>query len=59
MKKLVFWEIVLILASVPLFRSLWLLMDGVAWLNGRPGLYISFAAGLALASLAIFRINET
>lgn len=50
--------IVLILASVPLFRALWMMMDGIAWLNGKPRLYSSFAAGLALASLAISRINK-
>lgn len=40
---LVFWELVLILASVLVFRGLWRLLDKVEWMNHRAGLWASLA----------------
>jgi len=38
---LVFWEMVLILASVAVFRSVWLLLDTIEWLSRPAGLWAS------------------
>ncbi len=56
--RLVFWELVLILASVPIFRGIWLLLDGIEWLNRPAGLWASLAVGGILASVALAAIER-
>ncbi|KAF0126106.1 MAG: hypothetical protein FD189_1486 [Elusimicrobia bacterium] len=58
MKKLVMWEILLILASVLMFRSFWVFLDGFDWMNSTAGLLVSFAAGMLLAGRALAGINS-
>jgi hypothetical protein len=58
MKKRVFWELVLILASVPVFRSLWIMLDNMAWLQEPLGVSVSLMAGLALGAWALFNLHS-
>jgi hypothetical protein len=55
---LVFWELVLILASVLIFRGLWLLLDQVEWLNHRVGLWASLAVGVIVCVAALVAVNR-
>lgn len=55
---MVFWEIVLILGSIPLFRSVWELCDRIDFLNQRLGLLLSFAVGIALCVVALLALND-
>jgi hypothetical protein len=52
----VIWEIVLILASVLIFRSLWLLMDSVIDFNSTEFLIVSFIIGVSFSALAFRRL---
>jgi hypothetical protein len=54
----VIWEIILVLASVMVFRSLWMLMDRVAWMSGTGALIIMVLAGLVLAVAAIYKLTH-
>jgi hypothetical protein len=54
---MVFWEIVLILGSIPLFRSIWVLCDRSDFLNRYSGLLLSLAIGFALCVLALVALN--
>jgi len=54
---MVFWEIVLILGSIPLFRSVWVLCDRSGFLNGNLGLLLSLAVGLAVCGMALLALN--
>jgi len=53
-KKLVFTEIILLLASVFVFRSAWLLIDTLNVMHEPWVLFVSLIAGLAVA---IFCLN--
>ena len=55
---LVFWELVLILASVLVFRGLWLLLDKVEWMNRRAGLWAALAVGVIVGIVALVAVNR-
>ena len=55
---LVFWEMVLILASVPVFRSVWMFLDGIEWMSGPAALWISLAVGLLVGTVALAAVNR-
>ena len=55
---MVIWEIVLILGSIPLFRSVWILCDRSDFLNQYSGLLLSLAVGLAICVVALLAINH-
>jgi len=56
---LTLWEIILILGSVPLFRSVWMACDSFEFMNQRVGLLLSFAGGMALCVMALLALNKT
>lgn len=55
---MVIWEIVLILGSIPLFRSVWILCDRSDFLNQYSGLLLSLAVGLVICVVALLAINH-
>ena len=52
-----FWEIVLILASVPVFRAVWMMMDEVSFFSEPAGVLFSLFAGLVLLAVGLVRIH--
>jgi len=56
--QLVFWEMALLLASVLVFRALWLLLDHVDWMSRPAGLWGSLAIGLSGAMIALAYLNR-
>ncbi len=57
--KHVLWELLLILASVLFFRSLWMLMDKYfTHPNQDAILWVSFIAGTILAGVAIYALSH-
>lgn len=55
-RKHVFWETLLILGSVLVFRGLWHLMDKVSFMDSEEFLFISLFVGLALMGLGFYRM---
>lgn len=55
---MVFWEIVLILGSIPLFRGVWMLCDRTEFLNQHLGLLLSLAVGFAICVVALLALNR-
>ena len=53
----IFWEIVLILASVLVFRGAWLLLDRLIG-HGEMALIMSLVIGIALSSVSIYALSK-
>jgi|GEM_PF-665908 hypothetical protein len=54
---IIFWEMVLILGSIPVFRSVWMLCDGVEFMNRRAGILLSFVVGIVLCVMSLIGLN--
>ena len=57
-KKIIWMEMVLIGASILIFRSVWTLLDSIAWASGKVGLMILLVAGI-VATVVALRSIET
>jgi len=55
---LVFWEMALLLASILMFRSVWLLLDGIAWMSRPAGLGVSLVVGVIVGTVALAVVNR-
>jgi len=55
---LVFLELVLILASILMYRSVWLLLDRTDWMSQPAGLWASLAVGVIVAAVALAAVNR-
>ena len=58
-RHLVFWELTLLVASVLVFRGLWLLLDRIEWMNQIAGLWTSLTAGLIVVVVALVAVNRS
>ena len=58
MKTIIWMEMVLIGASILIFRSVWTLLDKNAWASGGVGLTVLLVAGLLLAAFALHQIQK-
>jgi hypothetical protein len=56
--RLVLWEIILIVGSIPVFRSVWMVLDSIEFMNQRAGIMLSFAGGMALCLMALLVLNK-
>ena len=54
MKRIIWLELVLIGASIPIFRSVWTLLDSIPWANTRTGLVVLLGVGI-VATVAALR----
>jgi hypothetical protein len=53
MKKIIWMEMVLIGASILIFRSVWTFLDSSAWASGGVGLTVLLALGIAATVVAL------
>jgi surface polysaccharide O-acyltransferase-like enzyme len=58
MLRIIVAELMLVLGSVFVFRSLWNLLDQCHWLNTTKGLYISLVLGIGITMVAIIQLNN-
>lgn len=58
MKKIIWLEMALIGASILIFRSVWTLLDRMAWASGGVGLAALLVAGVLLAAFALHQIQK-
>jgi len=58
MLKIVFWEFLLIFASILVFRSIWTLLDRIPAMKDEFGLWASLILGAIVALMALFMINK-
>jgi len=56
--SLVFYEMALLIGSVPVFRGLWLFCDTVEFLNSPKGVFLSFCIGALICVAALFALNS-
>jgi hypothetical protein len=57
MKKIVLMEMVLIGASILIFRSVWTFLDSIAWASGGVGLAVLLVTGIVAAVVALRSIE--
>jgi hypothetical protein len=57
MNKIIWMEIVLIGASILIFRSVWTFLDSIAWASGRVGLAVLLIVGTVAAVVALRSIE--
>lgn len=55
---IIFWELLLLIASVLVFRGLWHLLDRVEWLNQPVWLWTALGVGLGLSIVALHFLNR-
>ena len=58
MKKIIWMEILLIGASILIFRSVWNLLDKNAWASSEAGLAVLLVAGVLLTVFALHHIQK-
>jgi hypothetical protein len=56
--QIVVWEMMLIVATIPVFRSVWMLLDDIQFMNSPAGLYGSLALGVILSLVALRIVNN-
>jgi len=52
------WETVLLLGSIPVFRSVWTLFDSIEFMNRHAGILLSLAIGLVLCVVSLLALNR-
>ena len=57
MKKIIGLEMLLIGASILIFRSVWNLLDSIAWASGKVGLALLLVVGVLAAVVALRSIE--
>jgi hypothetical protein len=55
--SLIGWELLLLFASVLVFRSVWLLLDGMNWARETTGLWVLLVPGVVLCLVALRAIH--
>ena len=58
MKKIIWMEMLLISASVLIFRSLWTFLDSIAWASGEVGLAVLLVVGVLLTVFALHHLQK-
>ena len=56
--KMLGYELLLIFASVFIFRSLWMIYDKILWLNTDLGIYVSLFIGIVLTIVGLIQLNK-
>ena len=57
MKTIIWMEMLLIGASILIFRSVWTFLDSIAWASGKVGLTLLLVAGFVAAVFALRMIE--
>ena len=53
MKKIIWMELLLLGASILIFRSVWSFLDSIPWASGKVGLTVLLVAGVVAAVFAL------
>jgi hypothetical protein len=56
---LIAWELLLLAASILVFRSAWLLLDRLGWASSPTGLGVLLGAGVVLLVVALRALNRS
>ncbi len=58
MTKIIVLELVLIVGSVLIYRSLWLWLDQCPWLSTIPGSFTGFVLGVVMTIVCLGQLNK-
>ncbi|MBN2402576.1 MAG: hypothetical protein JXN64_09250 [Spirochaetes bacterium] len=56
--KIVFFEFLLIFASVLIFRSFWMILDSIDVMNNESVIWLSLIAGVLITLLSFLMLNK-
>lgn len=56
--KIAGYEFLLVLASVFIFRSLWMILDRISWMHQDLGILGSLIVGIIVTSISLLRLNK-
>lgn len=56
--KILIFELLLLFASVLIFRSLWTIFDGIAIMNHNVAHAISFVIGIVVTIISLIKLNK-
>jgi hypothetical protein len=56
--KIIIYELLLVFASVLIFRSLWMIIDRISWMNQDYGIYGSLIVGIIITVISLMRLNN-
>jgi len=56
--KIIIYEFLLILTSVLIFRSLWMIFDRIPWMNQDIGILGSLIVGIIITLISLIRLNK-
>ena len=55
--RIAIYEFLLVLASVLIFRSLWMIADRISWMNQDVGILGSLIVGIVVTLISLLRLN--
>ena len=55
--RIAIYEFLLVLASVLIFRSLWMISDRISWMNQDVGILGSLIVGIVVTLISLLRLN--
>ncbi|MBA4251665.1 MAG: hypothetical protein C0425_08740 [Chlorobiaceae bacterium] len=58
LNKIIYYEFLLVIASVLIFRSLWMILDRISWMNHDFGILGSLIVGIIILTISLFRLNK-
>ena len=56
--RIAIYEFLLVLASVLIFRSLWMISDRISWMNQDLGILVSLIVGIVVTLISLIRLNR-
>jgi len=58
LKSILFYELILILSSVFIFRGLWVLLDRIPFMHHDGAQYLSVVIGITLTIISLIKLNK-
>jgi len=55
---IIFWEMILLIGSIPVFRSIWVFCDKFQFMNKMSGIVLSFIIGISICVIALISLNK-
>lgn len=56
--KIIIYELLLVFASVLIFRSIWTIFDRITWMNQDIGIIGSLIVGIIITLVSLIRLNK-
>ncbi len=58
LNEVIIYEMLILIASVLIFRSLWTILDGIEFMSTQAGIWLSLIAGVAITVIVTVKIKK-